>query len=176
MRLIKQFFGGPHLLIGIEGTKEEIESKLMSLANFGGIGIDGRNGDRTIGCSIDKCTGEILSTFRQSSRIDGLHLGSPDTFRYVITTKEKLMGYFYTLCSLAFDPERIETVRLQSYLHSQAQSLYDAIPSESFLDYGEKYYRSHSGKGKEDKEYFGPDAIAYAKQEIRELALHPDRD
>lgn len=60
-----------------------------------------------------------------------LTLGS-DSFRYVITTKSKLIEYFVSLGLLKFDIDRIVSQRTISWLRAKAEKTLNNFPVEYF--------------------------------------------
>lgn len=94
------------VMILLQGTESDCEAKLTSFFNWGLL--DYR---RTV---VHRCSaGAVVSI-------------------WFATTEESLLDYFIALASLAFDPDRLDSMPLQAYLRAQAQSVYDALPLTRF--------------------------------------------
>jgi hypothetical protein len=137
MKLIKQSFRG-QIALGIQGTPEEVQSRLDSLINWGAI-----TSHRTIGHPYD-----------------GLHLGDPMSFQYVLLSEESLRDYLINIVSLDFDIERIDmaTLPLLAYIRKQANMIMANISNVSFIPVALREREERSG------------AQAKARAEIRALA------
>ncbi len=140
IKLIQQNVGRK-IALGVSGNERNINKFILALLNAG-----------------------LISTYRHSKHsYDGLHLGCPESFQYVLIRPDALLAYYKGIVRESFTPD-CESFTLELYLDKQAQSMVDAIPCESFLDVPTG--GADKGKSRESEDYYKG-----AKTEIRELAL-----
>lgn len=112
MKLIKQTLR-KQIALGVQGTPEEIQGRLDSLINW-----------------------QAIESYQHAGHpYDGLHLGKPLTFQYVLITEERLRDYLINLVSLDFDIERLDmqSLPLLAHIRKQANMMLAAIPETCFL-------------------------------------------
>lgn len=146
VRLIKQSLRARQgYAIGVIGKAQAIEERLLSFVNFG-----------------------LVASARHAKHPhDGLHLGKPAHFQYIICQESRFIEYAKWLYSLQFDVERIDLglPSMDTYLERKARALWDSIAEIQFLDIpsGEPYAMTS-------------EFCQTAKREIRELREHPERE
>lgn len=112
MKLIKQTLR-KRIALGIEGTPSEIQGRLDSLINW-----------------------KAIDSYKTAKHeYDGLHLGNPMSFQYVLLSEESLRDYFINLVSLDYDIEVLDRADLPllAAIRNQANLILHAIPEARFL-------------------------------------------
>lgn len=157
MKLVRQTLRPDCLALGIYGSTEEIEGIELSLLNLGMI----HSAESYRYLPLDVAPSK--ATPGGNHPYIGLHLGTPERFRYVLLSPDNLWAWLRHRASLRFDVDRVTTPSLEAWVWRQVLRAYDEIKTETFLHYGVQYFRpTETGRERKDREY--------AKREIAELA------
>jgi len=80
---------------------------------------------------------QLLSLFNYGAVCAILHLGSPETLCYGISTEAKVRAWLTWCQELHFDIDRVSTPALERYIAERVEIAWQGISDETFLHYGQ---------------------------------------